>query len=61
MSFSLHVCFMAAMLVYNNVQYSMGEKYFHCCYGATQLAILSIVSMSWTGSYLYYSMQAIDG
>ena len=38
-SFTVHIRFMAAMLVYYNVQYSMGEKHFHCRYGATQVAI----------------------
>ena len=35
----LYVCFMAAILVYFYVQYSIGEKHFHRCYGATEAAI----------------------
>ena len=35
----MYVCFMAAILVYFKVQYSIGEKHFHRCYGATEAAI----------------------
>ena len=41
MSFSVHIRFAAAMLVYYKVQYSMGEKHFHRHCGATQAAICS--------------------
>ena len=35
-NFSVHVSFTAAMLVYCNVQYSMGKKHFQCRYGEMQ-------------------------
>ena len=44
MSFSVHVCYVAAMLVYYNVQYLMGEKHFHRHYGATQAAICPLLA-----------------
>ena len=34
----MHVHFMATMLVYFNVQYSMGTNYFLYCYGEMQAA-----------------------
>ena len=37
--FSVYVCFMVAMLVYCNIQYSIGEKLFHCHFGEMQAAI----------------------
>ena len=44
-SFSVHVHFVAAMLVYYNVQYSMGEKHFHRRYGAMQVAICPLLAL----------------
>ena len=57
-SFSVHVRFAAAMLYYN-VQYSMNALSPSLWSNAG--SYLSIVSISWTGSYLYYNMQAMDG
>ena len=37
--FSVYICFMVAMLVYCNIQYSIGEKLFHCHFGEMQAAI----------------------
>ena len=46
-SFSVHIRFATAMLVYYNVQYSLGEKHFHRRYGATQAAICPSLALVW--------------